>query len=71
MAWAVSTEGERIFQPGIVLVKNENSGHHYMSGIYNIGLFVLAFRTGSSGEVLVFLYTHNDNSTCKYNLDEL
>ena len=33
-----------------------------MSGIYNIGLFVVAFRTGSSGQVLVFFYTHNDNS---------
>ena len=45
-----------------------------MSGIYNIGLFVVlvvAFRTGSSGQVLVFFYTHNDNSTCQYNLDEL
>ena len=28
MAWAVITEGERIFQSGIVLVKYENSGHH-------------------------------------------
>ena len=37
-----------------------------MSGIYNIGLFVVAFRTGSSGQVLVFFYTHNDNSTCQY-----
>ena len=37
----------------IVLVKYEKSGHHYicMSGIYNIGLFVMAFRTGSSGQV--------------------
>ena len=25
-----------------------------MSGIYNIGFFVVAFRTGSSGQVLVF-----------------
>ena len=33
-----------------------------MSGIYNIGRFVVAFRTGSSGQVLVFFYTHNDNS---------
>ena len=41
-----------------------------MSGIYNIGLFVVAFRTGSSGQVLVFFYTHNDNSTCQYNLDD-
>ena len=58
MAWAVTTEGERIFQPGIVLVKYENSGHHYMSGIYTIGLFVAAFRTGNSGQVLfLFLYT--------------
>ena len=42
-----------------------------MSGIYNIGLFVVAFRTGSSGQLLVFFYTHNDNSTCQYDLDEL
>ena len=42
-----------------------------MSVIYNIGLFVVAFRTGSSGQVLVFYYTHNDNSTCQYNFDEL
>ena len=42
-----------------------------MSGIYNIGLFVVAFPTGSSGQVLVFFYTHNDNSKCQYNLDEL
>ena len=35
-----------------------------MSGIYNIGLYVVAFRTGSSGQVLVFFYTHNDNSMC-------
>ena len=55
----MTTEGERIFQPGIVLVKYENSGHHNMSGINNIGLFVVAFRTGSSGQVLVFFYTHN------------
>ena len=38
-----------IFQPGIVLVKYEKSGHHYMSGIYHIGLFVMAVQTGSSG----------------------
>ena len=43
MAWAVATEGERIFQRRIALVKYEKSGHHYMSGIYNIGLFVVAF----------------------------
>ena len=55
----------------IYLANYENSGHHNMSGIYNIGLFVVAFRTGSSGQVLVFFYTHNDNSTCQYNLDEL
>ena len=42
-----------------------------MPGIYNIGLFVVAFRTGSSGQVLAFFYTQNDNSTCQYNLDEL
>ena len=42
-----------------------------MSGIYNIGLFVVTFRTGSNGQVLVFFYTHNDNSTCQYNHDEL
>ena len=42
MAWAVTTEGERI---------------------------VMAFRTVSSGQVLVFFYTHNDNSTCQYILD--
>ena len=42
-----------------------------MSGIYNIELFVVAFRTGSSDQVLVFFYTYNDNSTCQYNLDEL
>ena len=42
-----------------------------MSGIYNIGLFVVAFRTGSSGKELVFFFTHNDNSMCQYNLDEL
>ena len=71
MAWAVTTEGERIFQPGTVLVKYKISGHHYMSGFYNIWLFVVAFRTGSSGQVLVFFYTHNDNSTRQYNLDEL
>ena len=57
----------------IVLVKYEKSGHHYtcMSGIYTIGLFVMAFRTGSSGQVLVFFYAHYDNSKCQYNLDEL
>ena len=43
----------------------------YMSAIYNIGLFVMAFRTGSSGQELVFYYTHNDNNTSQYNLDEL
>ena len=37
-----------------------------MSGIYNIGLFVVVFRTGSSGQVLVIFYTHNDNSTCPF-----
>ena len=42
-----------------------------MAGINNIGLFVVAFRTGSNGQVLVFFCTHNDNSTCQYNLDEL
>ena len=43
-----------------------------MSGIYNIGLFVVAFPTGSSGQVLVFFYTHNDySSMCQNNLDEL
>ena len=42
-----------------------------MSGIYNIGLFVVAFRTGSSGQILDFFYKHNDNSTCQYNLYEL
>ena len=45
----------------IVLVKYEKSGHHYtcMSGIYNIGLFVMAFRTGSSARssTCLFLYT--------------
>ena len=45
------------------LVNYENSGHHHMSGIYNTGLFVGAFRTGSSDLVLVFF--------CQYNLDEL
>ena len=58
MALAVTTEGERIFQCGIFLVKYEKSGHHSMSSIYNIGLFVMAFRTGSSDQVLVFFYTH-------------
>ena len=29
-----------------------------MSGIYNIGLFVMAFPTGSSGQVLVFFAIH-------------
>ena len=67
----MTREGERIFQPGIVLLKYEKSQHHYMSAIYNFGLFVMAFRTGSSDQVLVFSYTHNDNSTCQYNLDEL
>ena len=71
MALAVSTDGERIFQFGVVLVKYENTGHHYMSGIYNIGLFVVEFRTGSSGQVLVFFFTHNDNSMFQCNLDEL
>ena len=54
----------------IVLVKYEKLGHHYtcVSGIYNIGLFVMAFQTGSSGQVLFFFYTHNDNSMCQYNL---
>ena len=42
-----------------------------MSSIYNIELFVMTFRTGSSGQVLVFFYTHIDNSACQYNLDEL
>ena len=42
-----------------------------MSGTYNIGLFVMALRTGSSGQVLVFFYTHNDNNSCQNNLDEL
>ena len=42
-----------------------------MSGVYNIGLFVVAFQTGSSGQELVFFYTNNDNSMCQYNLDEL
>ena len=57
----------------IVLVKYEISGHHYicMSGIYNIGLFVMAFPTGRSCQVLVFFYTHIDNSTCQYNIVEL
>ena len=63
MAWAVTTEGERIFQREIVLVKYEKSWHHYMSCIYNIGLFVVAFQTWSSGQVLVFFYTHT-NRTC-------
>ena len=65
MVWAVTT-GERIFQPGTVLVNYRKSGHHYMSGIYNIGLFVMAVQTGSSGQILVFFFTHNDNSTCQY-----
>ena len=42
-----------------------------MSGIYIIGLSVVVFQTGSNGQVLVFFYSHNDNSTCQYNLDEL
>ena len=57
----------------IVLVKYKKLGHHCicLSGIYNIGLFVMASRTESSDQVLVFFYTHIDNSTCQYNLDEL
>ena len=57
----------------IVLVKYEISGQHYvcLSGIFNIGLFVMVFQTGSSVQVLVFFYTHNDSSTSQYNLDEL
>ena len=57
----------------IVLVKYERSGHQYtyMSGIYNIGLFVMAFQTGSSGQVLFFFFPHNDNGTCHYTLDKL
>ena len=44
----------------IVLVKYEKLGHHYtcVSGIYNIGLFVMAFQTGSSGQVLFVFYIH-------------
>ena len=30
-----------------------------MSGIFNFGLFVMALRTGISGQVL-YIYTHND-----------
>ena len=71
MTLAVATEGERIFQPGIVLVKYGKSGHHYMSGIYTIGLFVMAIQTGCSGQIFVFFHTHSDNSTCQYNLYEL
>ena len=33
-------------------------------------LFVVAFRTWSSGQILVFFYTHN-NRTCQYKHDEL
>ena len=48
MALAVTTEGGRIFQ---------RSGKiRQISTDYNIGLFVMAFRTGSSGQVLVFFY---------------
>ena len=59
MAWAVTSERERKFQRKI-----RKSGKHYMSDIYKIGLFVLAFQTGSSGQFLVFFYTLNDNSMC-------
>ena len=34
-----------------------------MSGIFNFGLFVMALRTGISGQVLyiyIYIYTHND-----------
>ena len=69
MPSAVTTE-ERKFQRGIFLVKHEKSGHYYMSGIYNIGLFVVALRAWSSGQVLVFFSTHT-NSTRQYHLNEL
>ena len=52
MVWVVTTEGERIFQCGIVLVK------YGKSFPYNIGLFAVAFRTESRGQVLVFFYLH-------------
>ena len=56
MSWAVTTEGERIFQRGIVLVKYEKSVHHIMSGIYNIVLFMKTFRTWSNGQVLFTIH---------------
>ena len=70
MAWAVTKEG--IFQCGIVLVKNEK----IPASLYFLYLQYWALCGGlSNSEQLSstcpFYYTHSDNSTCQYNLDEL
>ena len=41
--WILTTEGERLFHCGIVRGKKSSSGHHCMSGIYNIGHCVMTW----------------------------
>ena len=41
VVWLLATEGDRLFQCGIVWGKMNSSGHHCMSGTVN----VLKFRT--------------------------
>ena len=50
----MTTEGERIFQRGKVLVKYEKSGHYCMSGIYNIGSLWWPFKPGAVVKYLYF-----------------
>ena len=53
MVWVLATEGDRLFQCGIVRgggggwgvgVGGNSSRHHSMSGIYNIEYYVLLFE---------------------------
>ena len=41
VVWVPATEGDRLFQCGIVWGKRNSSWHHCMSAIYNIEHYVM------------------------------
>ena len=60
VVWELTAEGERPFHCGIVRGEMSSSGHHCMSGIYNIGHCVMPWYISKCEQgSLVFFYRHS------------
>ena len=67
--WVLATEGDRLFQCGIAgWGEGDSSGHHYMSGIYDIEHYVMTWYLLNCGQgscTCLFQYTLLHNESCE------